>query len=201
MNFLSIDSTLEKIIFFVKIDNKSYSKTFQINKYNFENFINLLFNFLKENNLDLNIIKNIFVNVGPGNFSGIRTSIAIAKGLSISNKLKLFGYNTFLLAGRKFYDETIVLLIFKNNKSFFSQEFDINLQINSLPTILKFNELRMYKKKKLIIVEKNFPIQNNLKQIIKKNNLHIVKINYEDVPFLYNQNLVTKKLIKPLYLS
>ena len=35
------------------------------------------------------------MNQGPGSFSGIRTSIAVAKGLSITNKLNLYGFNSY----------------------------------------------------------------------------------------------------------
>ena len=37
-------------------------------------------------------IDNILVNQGPGKFSGIRSSIALAKALSITNKLNLYGF-------------------------------------------------------------------------------------------------------------
>ena len=36
---------------------------------------------------------NILVNQGPGSFSGLRGSIATAKGISLSKNLELFGYN------------------------------------------------------------------------------------------------------------
>ena len=39
----------------------------------------------------------ILVNVGPGSFSTIRTSIAVAKGIQISNKTKIYGYENNLL--------------------------------------------------------------------------------------------------------
>ena len=54
----------------------------------------LLFEFLKENNINLDKIAHLFVNHGPGNFSGIRISIATAKGLAITNKLDLYGFNS-----------------------------------------------------------------------------------------------------------
>ena len=155
MNFLSIDGALENIIFFIKIDNKTYSNTFQSNKYNYENLSNLLINFLNRRNVDLNEVENIFVNQGPGNFSGLRTTIAVAKGLCISKKLKIFGYNTFFLAGSKFFDETFVLLIYRNKESFFVQEFEFNLKTNYLSKIISLNELKMYNDKKLVIVNKN----------------------------------------------
>ena len=54
----------------------------------------LLFNFISENNIELSELNNIFVNQGPGKFSGIRTSIAVAKALSFTNRLNLYGFNS-----------------------------------------------------------------------------------------------------------
>ena len=36
---------------------------------------------------------SVIVNQGPGSFSGIRTSLAIAKGLEISTNIQIYGYN------------------------------------------------------------------------------------------------------------
>ncbi len=38
-------------------------------------------------------ISNIFVHQGPGKFSSIRSSIAVAKGISVANSLDLYGFN------------------------------------------------------------------------------------------------------------
>ena len=94
MNFLVIDGTQDKINFFSHFNNNSYNKSFQFSKNNNEKFSILLFSFLKENNINLNELNNVFVNQGPGKFSGIRTSIAVAKALSITNKLNLYGFNS-----------------------------------------------------------------------------------------------------------
>ena len=93
MNFLIIDGALEKIIFFSHFNNNSYNKSFEASKSNNEKFSMLLFDFLSENNIKLSEINHIFVNQGPGKFSGIRTSIAVAKALSITNDLDLYGFN------------------------------------------------------------------------------------------------------------
>ena len=94
MNFLVIDGTHDKINFFSYFNNNSYNKSFQFSKNNNEKFSTLLFSFLNENNINLNELNNVFVNQGPGKFSGIRTSIAVAKALSITNKLNLYGFNS-----------------------------------------------------------------------------------------------------------
>jgi len=84
----------DKICFFSHYNNNSYNKSFESSKNNYEKFSILLFDFLNQNNINLSKISHLFVNQGPGSFSGIRTSIAVAKGLSITNKLNLYGFNT-----------------------------------------------------------------------------------------------------------
>ena len=59
-----------------------------------------ILDFFEENNLKFDDIAQIFVNQGPGNFSGLRGSLATAKGVSLSKNLNLFGYDTFLLYPR-----------------------------------------------------------------------------------------------------
>ena len=102
MNFLVIDGAQDKINFFSYFNNNSYNKSFQFSKNNNEKFSTLLFSFLNENNINLNELSNVFVNQGPGKFSGIRTSIAVAKALSITNKLNLYGFNSEELKGMNY---------------------------------------------------------------------------------------------------
>ena len=94
MNFLVIDGTQDKIKFFLHFNNNSYHKSFEATKNNNERFSLLLFNFINENNIEASELNNIFVNQGPGKFSGIRTSIAVAKALSFINRLNLYGFNS-----------------------------------------------------------------------------------------------------------
>ena len=94
MNFLVIDGTQDKIKFFLHFNNNSYHKSFEASKNNNEQFSLLLFNFINENNIKASELNNIFVNQGPGKFSGIRTSIAVAKAISFTNRLNLYGYNS-----------------------------------------------------------------------------------------------------------
>ena len=102
MNFLVIDGTQDKINFFSYFNNNSYNKSFQFSKNNNEKFSTLLFSFLNENNINLSELNNVFVNQGPGKFSGIRASIAVAKALSITNKLNLYGFNSEELKGMNY---------------------------------------------------------------------------------------------------
>ena len=90
-----------------------------------QSLVSEILNFLKSHKVILDKNFSVIVNQGPGRFSRIRISLAIAKGLEISKKVKLFGF--------------------------------------------KDNDLKLF--------------------------------DQENIEKLLNQNLIEKKLIKPIYLS
>ena len=102
MNFLIIDGSEDKINFFSIFNNNSYHKTIKANKNNNEKLSIELFKFFDENSIKQSELKNIIVNQDPGKFSGIRSSIAVAKALSITNKLNLYGFNSNDLKDMKY---------------------------------------------------------------------------------------------------
>ena len=53
--------------------------------------LNIL-NLTKKYKVNINKNFSILVNKGPGRFSSIRTSFAVAKGIKISKKINLFGF-------------------------------------------------------------------------------------------------------------
>tara|TARA_Y100000741_G_C18117227_1_gene503448 strand:+ start:105 stop:491 length:387 start_codon:yes stop_codon:yes gene_type:complete len=112
-NFLVIDATKDKIRFFSYFNNKSYNKSFKANKINNDMFSSLLFNFFDKNNINLKNLNNIFINKGPGNFSGIRTSITVIKALKICNKLNVYG---FVSSDIKDMNYSSIIDLFKNGK-------------------------------------------------------------------------------------
>ena len=117
MKNLIIDAAADKIFFKVINDNESYTSDYPNSRENFDKFVTLLFNFLKKNKINIKEINNIFVNQGPGKFSGIRTSISAAKALSLTNKLNLYGFDSKLVKNQN-YDKIIDLfnkgLLIKN---------------------------------------------------------------------------------------
>ena len=117
MKNLIIDAAADKIFFKVINDNESYTRDYPNSRENFDKFVTLLFNFLKKNKINIKEINNIFVNQGPGKFSGIRASISTAKALSFTNKLNLYGFDSELVKNQN-YDKIIDLfnkgLLIKN---------------------------------------------------------------------------------------
>ena len=67
---------------------------------------------MKKHKVKFNNSFSILVNNGPGSFSSIRTSLAVAKGIKISKKIKLFGFKNSDLG--QFSLANIELLIKKN---------------------------------------------------------------------------------------
>ena len=94
MNNLIIDAAKDKIFFMIIAGNKSYTSEFSNNRENFDKLTILILNFLRNHQLSIKNLNNIFVNQGPGKFSGIRASLATTKALSFVNKVNLYGFNS-----------------------------------------------------------------------------------------------------------
>ena len=74
------------------------NKDFFIHNFDNENKLNMylvseILNFLNKHKVKLDESFSVIVNQGPGSFSGVRTALAVAKGLKISKKVRLFGFN------------------------------------------------------------------------------------------------------------
>ena len=102
MNNLIIDAANDKIFFKIIADKKSYTSEIVNNRENFDKLMLLVVKFLENNHLNINKINNIFVNQGPGKFSGIRASLATAKALSFVNKIDLYGFNSEQIINRNY---------------------------------------------------------------------------------------------------
>ena len=63
----------------------------QKNNNNDQLVLNIL-NLIKKYKVNINNNFSILVNNGPGSFSSIRVSLAVAKGIKISKNINLFGY-------------------------------------------------------------------------------------------------------------
>ena len=91
---LIIDATKELVFLKIINDKESYTKEYLNSRENFDKIGLIIFNFLKYNKVKISKITNIFVNIGPGNFSGIRASIAASKAISTSQKINLYGFSS-----------------------------------------------------------------------------------------------------------
>lgn len=201
MNFLSIDFSTDIGSLFLKIKNRTFLKNLQNYPNNSDTLMNQILEFLKENNTTIENISEIYVNQGPGSFSGLRGSISTAKGICLAKNLSLYGYNSFLCCGIKYYNFPGPICCILNFKGkFFMQKFNKNLEFNSTPRVVTIKELIENFNEDFKVTTKNL-LNNFDKEILNLKNLHIVNLDYESLLFLKEKNLLESKSIKPLYLS
>ena len=104
----------------IKFIGKDDKLGLRINKdffvYNFqkknERLVSVIYKFLKSHSIKLDKNFSVIVNQGPGSFSGIRISLAVAKGLEISKNIRLYGYKNSDLS--EFNQSNIENLLKKN---------------------------------------------------------------------------------------
>ena len=94
MTNLIIDAANEKIIFVIITDKQLYTTSHLNSRENFDNFMKLLLTFIQKKKKRINDINRIFVNLGPGKFTGLRISLSIAKAISFANKASLIGFKS-----------------------------------------------------------------------------------------------------------
>ena len=71
-----------------------------------------ILNLVKKYKVNIDNKFSIIVNIGPGSFSAIRTSLSVAKGIKISKNINLYGFKNSDL--KQFDLANIELLIGKN---------------------------------------------------------------------------------------
>ena len=111
-DFLIISCTGKNDKIGLKINNNFFIHDFQTKIKNNETLASTILNLTNKHkaNIDENFM--VLVNSGPGSFSTIRVSLAVAKGIKISNNVKLFGFKDKDLS--QFNLENIEFLINKN---------------------------------------------------------------------------------------
>ena len=201
MNFFSIDCSADIGSLFVKIESKTFSKVLQSDKYNNDLLMVQILEFFKENNIKFKNISQIYVNQGPGNFSGLRGSLATAKGISLSNNLKLFGYNTFIWSSAKFFNKSNFIYSFiKFRNKYFIKKFDSKLGGSFKVEEISTNQIIKKYDKKFKVIPKIFVDQFDDK-ILKLGNLFVVDLNHNALESLRLKGLLDEDFIKPLYIS
>ena len=201
MNFLSIDFSTDLGSLFLKTKNKTFIEILQSDKLNNDLLMKQILDFFRENNLKFDDISQIFVNQGPGNFSGLRGSLAVAKGVSIAKNLNLFGYNTFVWSCVRFFGKKdFISSLIKFREKYFIKKFDKNLNCISKIEEVTTNEIIKKYDNKFKVIPKN-TVKYFDEKILKLSNLSIVDLDHNELEFLQLEGLLDKELIKPLYLS
>ena len=91
---LIIDAANERIIFKIIDNNKIYTNDYENSRKNFDKFAILLFKFLDKKMVSFDILDRVLINLGPGKYSSIRTSISTLKALNLIYKFKIYGFSS-----------------------------------------------------------------------------------------------------------
>ena len=124
MKILIIDATSEKILLGLILNKNIYTGTYINSKKNYDKLTILVNKFLIKYKTNLDKIKRIYINRGPGSYAGIRNSISIVKAIHLSKKIDFYSYS---------------YLDFKNKKKIDNEPINLK-NIRELPNLCnKFN--------------------------------------------------------------
>ena len=111
-DFLIINCTGKNDKIGLKINNNFFIHDFQTKIKNNEILVLTILNLINKHKANIDNNFSILINNGPGSFSTIRVALSVAKGIKISNNVKLFGFKNSDLP--QFNLENIEVLINKN---------------------------------------------------------------------------------------
>ncbi|TDV24265.1 tRNA threonylcarbamoyl adenosine modification protein YeaZ [Mycoplasmopsis mustelae] len=123
--------------------------------YNYKKKVDLLVlefeNLLIKNNLEISNVKGLYLNLGPGFFTGVRTAFVFFRTLALLNEIEFYTTTTFELLNKQILDEPFLYIDAQGNKLYC---FDV----------LKFKQNKDY---------------INAIKVVEKQNQNVSKINYD----------------------
>ena len=200
-NFLVLDFTgLSKNIVF-KFKDKFFINKIETDSNHNREIIDDILNLIKGANIKTKEKFDVLVNLGPGSFSGIRISLAVAKGIKLIKKVNLFGFNSFILNAAPYLEKyETVFSILKVNKKFYFLKY-IKGKKNDISQITEFQNKEKLNEKSVIVISSQMKNEDIFKNIAEKHRIiedFDVKNNIE---ILIKKNLIENNLIKPVYLG
>ena len=200
-NFLVLDFTgLSKNIVF-KFKDKFFINKIETDSNNNQEIIDDILNLIQGTNIKTKEKFDVLVNLGPGSFSGIRISLAVAKGIKLIKKVNLFGFNSFILNAAPYLEKyETVFSVLKMNKKFYFLKY-IKGKKNDISQITEFQNKDKLNEKSVIVISSEMKNEDMFKNIAEKHRViedFDVKNNIE---ILIKKNLIENNLIKPVYLG
>ena len=199
-DFLIINCTGKNDSIALKINNKFFFKKLQTNFIKNEMLVLDIHTFFRENNVKINDKFSLIVNSGPGSFSGIRIALAVAKGVELVSKVKVYSYNYFLLNAAPYLSKKMkIISIQKTNNFYYYTEANFK-DIYTFTKPERVNSDCLLKKNSIIVVPEEIINDDILKNISPKK-IKVGQYNLKNIEILIENNLLENELIKPLYLS
>ena len=200
-NFLVLDFTrLNKNIIF-KFKDKFFINKIETDSNHNQGIIDDILNLIKETNIKTKEKFDVLVNLGPGSFSGIRISLAVAKGIKLIKKVNLFGFNSFILNAAPYLEKyETVFSILKINKKFYFLKY-IKGKKNNISQITEFQNKEKLSEKSVIVISSEMKNEDMFKNIAEKHRIIEDFDIRNNIEILIKKNLIENNLIKPVYLG
>ena len=96
----------------LRINENFYVHELDFKVNNNDQLVSNILNLVKKYKVNIDNKFSIIVNIGPGSFSSIRTSLSVVKGMKISKNINIYGFKNSDL--KQFDRANIELLIGKN---------------------------------------------------------------------------------------
>ena len=205
--FLYLDFTKDNLIGF-ELEKHFYIKKINNNKKTSERINELIIHTFNELNKDYIDIKKIYILLGPGSFTGVRTAIAFSKSLKlIHKKIEILGISKFRLIAELLADKIkkIKCNVFLHNygSKYFLQKTKNGIFIKN-PELIDFNnyEFKFYLN--------NFFVYDDVKFLENVPRNQIKKFKEKAIFYLYNFNDFKKiskilkkndEIIRPVYIK
>ena len=200
-NFLVLDFTrLNKNIVF-KFKDKFYINKIETDSNNNQEIIDDILNLIQGTNIKTKEKFDVLVNLGPGSFSGIRISLAVAKGIKLIKKVNLFGFNSFILNAAPYLEKyETVFSILKINKKFYFLKY-IEGKKSDISQITEFQNKEKLNEKSVIVISSEMKNEDMFKNIAEKHRIIEDFDIRNNIEILIKKNLIENNLIKPVYLG
>ena len=176
MSFLIIDLSTQPGNLILKIKNNLFYKVLQKDNHSNDILMLEILSLFKKNKRKLDNVSKIFVNLGPGSFSGIRGSIATSQGISLASKIHILGYSSFQLLRSSYYQKTKPYgFLIKINNNYLFQLYE---KVNKFGIVKKLSRDMIINllKKNIIVSSLNYS-QNMDLEILKSQNFKLIKVN------------------------
>tara|TARA_B100000073_G_scaffold143362_2_gene117970 strand:+ start:1215 stop:1937 length:723 start_codon:yes stop_codon:yes gene_type:complete len=124
---------------------------------------------IESNDITIRNIKEIYTVIGPGGFSSLRIGMSIAKGLGITNNLKLIPIPSLLISGYEYLDKnTKILSILKCSKTTFYIKDYTDLSFDKINNQTDLTDFEVVESDQLnYFVENNYLIVTYDKEVLK----------------------------------
>ena len=152
-----------------------------------ETLVDVLDKFLKENNITVDDISEIFVGRGPGSYTGVRISGTVAKVLALIKNKKLYSFSTLdLLLASKINEDGLYMprIVAKKNHSYFklAKIENNNISFDKEDSFLIDDELLPFENYEKIEATDEVLLTSCLTEALIKYNLYKEEDIYNYVP-------------------